>query len=194
MSRTDRILWHFDSSVAVLQRNAQRLAPVIEAAALLLIESLRENGKILICGNGGAAADAQHFAAELLNRFEVERRGLAGLALTTDTSTLTSIANDYSFDDVFARQVEALVRPADVLFVIITLGNLRNLLRAVAAARERGIRCVALNGRDGGELTRALTGTDVNILVQGDSTARVQEVHGVIIHCLCDLIDKSLSG
>ena len=150
--------------------------------------------KILVCGNGGSAADAQHFSAELLNRFERERPGLPAISLTTDTSTLTSIANDYHFDDIFAKQVRALGKSGDVLLGITTSGNSPNVIRAVKAAHEREMTCVALNGRSGGKLTGDLRETDVNLCVAGASTARIQEVHGIIIHCLCDLIDFQLLG
>jgi D-sedoheptulose 7-phosphate isomerase len=150
--------------------------------------------KIVACGNGGSAADAQHFASEMLNRFELERPGLPGLALTTDTSTLTSIANDYDYSEVFSKQILALGQPGDVLLVITTSGNSPNVIRAVEAAKERHMLCVALNGRDGGRLAEYLTNEDVNIVVTGPSTARIQEVHGIIIHCFCDLIDRQLLG
>jgi D-sedoheptulose 7-phosphate isomerase len=159
-----------------------------------MIDSLLSEGKILVCGNGGSAADAQHFSAELLNRFERERPGLPAFALTTDASTLTSIANDYHFDDVFAKQVRALGKSGDVLLAITTSGNSPNVIRAVRAAHERGMICVALNGRSGGKLTSELQAADINLCVAGASTARIQEVHGIIIHCLCDLIDFQLLG
>jgi D-sedoheptulose 7-phosphate isomerase len=159
-----------------------------------MIQALLTDRKILACGNGGSAADAQHFSAELLNRFERERPGLPAISLTTDTSTITSIANDYTFDDIFAKQVRALGQSGDVLLGITTSGNSRNVIRAVEAAHERDITCVALNGREGGEITAVLAGQDVNICVPGASTARIQEVHGIVIHCLCDLIDYQLLG
>jgi D-sedoheptulose 7-phosphate isomerase len=159
-----------------------------------MIQALLTDRKILVCGNGGSAADAQHFSAELLNRFERERPGLPAISLTTDTSTLTAIANDYHFDDIFAKQVRALGQSGDVLLGITTSGNSRNVIRAVEAAHERDMICVALNGREGGEMTTVLTGNDVNICVPGSSTARIQEVHGIAIHCLCDLIDYQLLG
>jgi len=155
---------------------------------------LLNDHKVLVCGNGGSAADAQHFSAELLNRFERERPGLPAISLTTDSSTLTSIANDYHFDDVFAKQVRALGQPGDVLLGITTSGNSPNILRAVQAAHERDMLVIALNGRNGGELGNLLRGDDVNICVHGPTTARIQEVHGLIIHCLCDLIDYQLLG
>jgi D-sedoheptulose 7-phosphate isomerase len=159
-----------------------------------MVRCLREDGKILACGNGGSAADAQHFAAELINRFERERPPLAGLALTTDTSTLTSIANDYDYDQVFSKQVRALGRPGDVLLAISTSGNSRNVVAAIEAAHEGGIAVVVLTGRDGGRMTELLAPGDVNICVPARSTARIQEVHLLALHCLCDAIDCLLLG
>jgi D-sedoheptulose 7-phosphate isomerase len=153
---------------------------------------LLEDGKILSCGNGGSAADAQHFSSELLNRFEMERPGLPAVALTTDSSTVTSIANDYSFVDVFAKQVRALGQDVDVLLAISTSGNSENVLRAVRAAHERGVKVVALTGRDGGSIAAALGSEDIEIRVPAERTCRIQEVHLLVIHCLCDLIDAEL--
>jgi D-sedoheptulose 7-phosphate isomerase len=150
--------------------------------------------KIMACGNGGSAADAQHFSAELVNRFERERPPLAAIALTTDTSTLTSIGNDYHFDEIFSKQVRALGQPGDVLLGITTSGNSRNVLRALEAAHERDVRCVILSGRDGGAAASLALESDVTICVRAQSTARIQEVHGIVIHCLCDLIDHQLLG
>lgn len=157
-------------------------------------QALLDDGKIMSCGNGGSAGDAQHFSAELLNRFEMERPGLPGLALTTDSSTLTSIANDYSYEDVFAKQVRALGRQNDVLLAISTSGNSENVNRAIVAAHERAVKVVALSGRDGGRMADLLDTDDVEIRVPAERTARIQEVHLVVIHCLCDLIDTTLLG
>jgi D-sedoheptulose 7-phosphate isomerase len=187
----ERVRQHFLDSIAAKQA-AIGLAPTIAAAAALMTRSLLEDGKILSCGNGGSAADAQHFSSELLNRFELERPGLPALALTTDSSTLTSIANDYSFVDVFAKQVLALGQPADVLLAISTSGNSENVLRAIHAAHERGLRVVALTGRDGGKIADALGNEDIEIRVPAERTARIQEVHLLAIHCICDLIDAEL--
>ncbi len=189
---TQRVINHFNESTSVIRDAMNRVAPDVATAAAVIADALLKDNKVLICGNGGSAADAQHMSAELLNRFEMERPGLAGLALTTDTSTLTSVANDYSYNDVFAKQIMALGRPHDILFAITTSGNSRNILQAVESAHERDMICIGLNGRDGGELTGVLRADDVNILVPGPSTARIQEVHGVIIHCICDLIDHQL--
>ncbi len=189
-----RVIGNFQQSLEVVRGAVDHIAADIVAAAQLMTGALYQDRKILSCGNGGSAADSQHFSAEMLNRFEAERPGLAAITLTTDSSTLTSIANDFSFDDVFAKQVMALGQPGDVLLVITTSGSSANILRAVKAAHERAMPCVALNGRDGGELTSLLAGNDVNILVPGPSTARIQEVHGIAIHCICDLIDQQLLG
>ena len=189
-----RVKNNFQESILTTRSCMEELAPIIAHAASHMIQALLTDRKILVCGNGGSAADAQHFSAELLNRFERERPGLPAISLTTDTSTITAIGNDYHFDDIFAKQVRALGQSGDVLLGITTSGNSRNVLRAVEAAHERGIVCVALNGREGGEMTAILTGQDVNICVPGSSTARIQEVHGIVIHCLCDLIDYQLLG
>jgi D-sedoheptulose 7-phosphate isomerase len=191
---TTRVKNNFQESILTLRNCMEPLAPFITTAAAHMIQALLSDRKILVCGNGGSAADAQHFSAELLNRFERERPGLPCISLTTDTSTLTSIANDYNFDDIFAKQVRALGQAGDVLLGITTSGNSRNVIRAVEAAHERGVVCVALNGREGGEMSAVLSGNDVNICVPGSSTARIQEVHGLVIHCLCDLIDYQLLG
>ena len=189
-----RVKHIFQDSIQTVSNSMEPLAPFITTAAAHMIQALLSDRKILVCGNGGSAADAQHFSAELLNRFERERPGLPCISLTTDTSTLTAIANDYNFDDIFAKQVRALGQAGDVLLGITTSGNSRNVIRAVEAAHERGIVCVALNGREGGEMSALLGGNDVNICVPGSSTARIQEVHGLVIHCLCDLIDYQLLG
>ncbi|MDH3370788.1 MAG: phosphoheptose isomerase [Gammaproteobacteria bacterium] len=189
-----RVKNNFQESILTTQNCMEDLAPIIAQAASHMIQALLTDRKILVCGNGGSAADAQHFSAELLNRFERERPGLPAIALTTDTSTITAIANDYHFDDIFSKQVRALGQAGDILLGISTSGNSRNVIRAIEAAHERGIVCVALNGREGGEISSLLAGQDVNICVPGASTARIQEVHGIVIHCLCDLIDYQLLG
>ncbi len=189
-----RVRKNFEDSIEIKTANKEQLAPLIAGAATRMIDTLLNGHKILACGNGGSAADAQHFSAELLNRFEMERPGLPGIALTTDSSTVTSIANDYHFDEIFSKQVYALGQPGDVLLAISTSGNSPNVLRAVDAAHEREMICVALTGRDGGKLAGSLAGDDVHICVPAKSTARIQEVHIMVIHNLCDLIDHQLLG
>jgi D-sedoheptulose 7-phosphate isomerase len=194
MHPTERVTAHFNESISNLQAAIEPLAEPVARAADAISRTLIKGGKMLICGNGGSAADAQHFSSELLNRFEAERPGLPAVAITTDASTLTSIANDYDYAEVFARQVHALGQPGDVLFVITTSGNSANITKALHAGHEKNMTCIALNGRDGGEAGKIMTGADVNILAPGRSTARIQEVHGLAIHCICDLIDWKIFG
>lgn len=185
---------HFTESISTKQAASEVLAPAIVRAAQLMTQSLLDEGRIFSCGNGGSAADSQHFAAELVNRFEMERPGLPAIALTTDSSALTSIANDYSYDDIFAKQITALGRNNDVLLAISTSGNSENVNRAIDAAHEREVKVVALSGRDGGRMAGLLSDDDVEIRVPAERTARIQEVHIVVLHCLCDLIDRTLLG
>jgi len=194
MDAESRVAEHFAESIATKQAAAAALAPSIAAGGKAMASALLSDGKILSCGNGGSAGDAQHFSAELLNRFEMERPGLPAMALTTDSSTLTSIANDYAYEDVFAKQIRALGRENDVVLAISTSGNSENVNRAVIAAHERRMKVVALSGRDGGRMADLLTDNDVEIRVPAERTARIQEVHLVVIHCLCDLIDATLLG
>jgi D-sedoheptulose 7-phosphate isomerase len=193
-SPEQRIFQHFSDSIAIKQRAQNDLPPAIARAAHTMTRCLLDDGKILSCGNGGSASDAQHFSSELLNRFEMERPGLPAMALTTDSSTLTSIANDYAYEDIFSKQVRALGQPGDVLLAISTSGNSENVNRAIKAAHERKVHVVALSGRDGGAMAALLDTDDVEICVAGDNTARIQEVHLVAIHCICDLIDRELLG
>ncbi len=194
MSVIERIRGHFDESIETKRRSAEALPETIARAAALMVEALRNGHKIMSCGNGGSAADAQHFAAEMLNRFEIERPSRSAMALSTDTSTLTSIANDYDFNLVFAKQVRALGRPGDVLFGISTSGNSGNVIEAIRAAHERQIRVVALTGAGGGRMLAELTADDVEIRVDSRRTARIQEVHLLTLHCLCDAIDQALGS
>ena len=189
-----RIASHFDDSVRLKQESAKALTAPIARAIELMSAALKAGGKILSCGNGGSAADAQHFAAELVNRFERERPPLAGIALTTDASALTSIANDYSYEQVFEKQLRALGRRGDVLFAISTSGKSASVLAAVRAARELGLRTVALTGNGGGPLGGLLAAEDVHICVPHTRTIRIQEVHLLTLHCLCDGIDTQLFG
>ena len=194
MDAETRVREHFAESIAVKQASAEILCQSISSAGQLMAAALLDEGKILSCGNGGSAGDSQHFSSELLNRFERERPGLPAMALTTDSSTLTSIANDYAYEDIFAKQVRALGRQNDVLLAISTSGNSENVNRAIVAAHERGMKVVALSGRDGGRMTALLGDEDVEIRVPATRTARIQEVHLVVIHSLCDLIDTTLLG
>jgi D-sedoheptulose 7-phosphate isomerase len=194
MDLAERITGNFRDSANLKLAAAQELAGPIGQAIDAMVGCLRDDGKILSCGNGGSAADAQHFSSELLNRFEAERPGLAAVALTTDTSTLTSIANDYDYDQVFARQIRALGHPGDVLLAISTSGNSRNVIAAIHAAHEAQMRVVALTGRGGGALLNELARGDIHICVPAIVTARIQEVHLLAIHCLCDGIDCLLLG
>ncbi|MGR3913813.1 MAG: SIS domain-containing protein [Gammaproteobacteria bacterium] len=191
---TARIDALFADGIHALEAARRELPAAIAAGAGALSDALDLGGKILICGNGGSASDSLHFSSELLNKFERVRRPLAAISLAADISTLTSIANDESYDAVFAKQVEALGRAGDILVAITTSGNSPNILQAVRAAQAAGMRCIALNGKDGGELSKALGARDINIIAPARSTARVQEIHGVIIHAFCDLIDRRLFG
>ena len=190
----ERIAAHFADSAKLKLAAAQPLAAPLARAVALMSGSLRAGGKILACGNGGSAADAQHFAAELVNRFERERPPLAAVALTTDTSNLTSIANDYGYEQVFEKQLRALGRKGDVLLAISTSGNAPSVLAAMRAAREMGVHSVALTGRGGGKMAALLAPGDVHVCVPHDRTMRIQEVHLLALHCLCDGIDFQLFG
>jgi D-sedoheptulose 7-phosphate isomerase len=194
LNLNQRIVKHFNDSAALKQKMKTVLSEPIEKAGQRMAQCLLNDGKILACGNGGSAADCQHFAAELLNRFEMERPGLAAMALTTDSSTMTSIANDYAFEQIFSKQVRALGQPNDVLLAISTSGNSKNVIEAIFAAHERGMAVVALTGRGGGQITSLLDANDFHICVEHENTARIQEVHLLTLHCLCDVIDCILLG
>lgn len=194
MEMQSRIRHLFQASIETKQAALEALPPSIADASLLMVNALLNDGKILTCGNGGSAGDAQHFSSELLNRFERERPSLPAMALTTDSSTITSIANDYSYNEVFSKQIRALGRPGDVLLAISTSGNSANVIQAIQAAHDREMLVVALTGRDGGDMASLLLPEDVEIRVPSKITARIQEVHLLVIHCLCDLIDHQLFG
>ena len=185
---------HFADSAKLKQESATLLSAPIARAIGVMAASLKAGGKILSCGNGGSAADAQHFAAELVNRFERERAPLAGLALSTDSSALTSIANDYGYEQVFEKQLRALGRKGDVLLAISTSGNSGSVVAALRAARELGVPVIALTGNGGGKMAALLGAGDVHICVPHTRTMRIQEVHLLVLHCLCDGIDATLFG
>ncbi|MBC3932092.1 MULTISPECIES: phosphoheptose isomerase [Undibacterium] len=189
-----RIVAHFKESAELKMRAAEELAQPIEQAVELMFLALSNGNKIMACGNGGSAADCQHFAAELVGRFERERLPLPAMALTTDSSILTAVANDYSFQEVFSKQVQAFGQSGDILLAITTSGNSVSVINAINAALERDMRVVALTGKGGGAVNQLLSDADVHICVPHDRTARIQEVHLLTIHCLCDGIDSALFG
>ncbi len=194
MDMTSRMSAHFRDSVAALQESSQALADPTAQGVELLFATLANNGKILACGNGGSAADAQHFIAELVGRFERERLPLAGIALNTDTSIMTAVGNDYGYEHVFERQVLALGQPGDVLVAISTSGNSTNVALSIEAAHERDMRVIALSGKGGGAFNDLLGPEDIHLCVPHDRTMRIQEVHIVLLHALCDGIDALLLG
>lgn len=189
-----RIEQHFIDSADLKYQSAQALSKPIGAAISAILASVTSGGKVLACGNGGSAADAQHFAAEFVGRFERERPELGAIALSTDSSILTAIANDYHYDQIFSKQVRALGQSGDVLLAITTSGNSANVLAAIEAAHERDMTVVALTGKGGGKMVQALRETDVHICVPHERTARIQEVHLLTIHCICDGVDTQLLG
>ncbi|MFM1890950.1 MAG: hypothetical protein RLZ44_27 [Pseudomonadota bacterium] len=194
MDLTERVQHLFDDSIQTKSLARSTLSAPIARAAALIVAGLLEGGKILSCGNGGSAADAQHFSSKMLCRFQRERPGLPAYALTTDTATLTAIANEYDYRESFAKQISAIGHPGDLLLAISTSGDSANVVRAAEVAHERQMKVIALTGRDGGALGRLLTDQDVEIRVPANTTARIQEVHLLTIHCLCDLVDAQLLG
>lgn len=192
MQAHERVAQHFHDSIRSLQLTLDQSVPAITRAADHMVHCLRDGGKILCCGNGGSAAAAQHFSSELLNRFEMERPGLPALALTTDSSSLTSIANDYDYREVFAKQIRAFARPGDGLFALSTSGNSANIARAIQAAQQCRLPTVALTGCEGGAAGQLLSTQDVEIRIPAQATSRIQEAHLLVAHCLCDLIDHHL--
>ena len=194
MDPVQRIKDNFQESIRVKTEATNVLAPVIAKAAEAISNALLNDHKIMACGNGGSAADAQHFSAEMLNRFEMERPGLPAITLTTDSSTLTSIANDYQFAEIYSKQIRALGQPGDVLLAISTSGESHNIIHAVDAAHDRDMVVIALTGREGGQIADLMNENDVEIRVPTWSTARIQEVHIMASHCICDLVDLRLLG
>lgn len=194
MDLTSRIHKQFEDSAQLKLQSKNVLTQPISQTAQAMADCLYKDGKILCCGNGGSAADSQHFAAELINRFEMERPALAAIALTTDSSVLTSIANDYDYTQIFSKQVRGLGRKGDVLLAISTSGNSVNVVAAIDAAHERNMRVIALTGRDGGKMGAMLKEGDIHICVPAQVTARIQEVHLLALHCICDGIDQLLFG
>ncbi|AZG71891.1 phosphoheptose isomerase [Shewanella livingstonensis] len=188
----ERIKDSFTESIQTKIDAAEALPESIEKAAEMMVQCLLGGNKILSCGNGGSAGDAQHFSAELLNRYEIERPPLPAIALSCDTSTITAIANDYSYDEIFSKQIFALGQPGDILLAISTSGNSGNIIKAMEAALSRDMTIVALTGKDGGAMAGLMSAGDVEIRVPSNVTARIQEVHLLVIHCLCDNIDRTL--
>ncbi len=192
MSEQDKIKKLFTASINTKQAAAKSMAPNIARAVELLESTVKNGNKVLSCGNGGSAADAQHFSSEFINRFHRDRKSLAAIALTTDSSTITSIANDYSYDEIFSRQISSLGQPGDILLAISTGGNSGNVVQAMQEARKRNMHIIAFTGRDGGKMAELIQGQDIELRVPADTTARIQEVHLLLIHILCARIDNRL--
>lgn len=194
MNIEQKISQHFRDSAALKLRALDALTPQVARAARTMVACLQSGGKILVCGNGGSAADSQHFAAELVGRFEREREELAAIALTTDTSILTAVGNDYGYDEIFSKQVRALGKPSDILFGISTSGNSKNVVAAIEAATKKGMTIIGMTGRDGGKIGSLVGANGVLLNVESAVTARIQEVHLLMLHCLCDSIDNLMFG
>jgi len=194
MDLTAHLKQHFDEGIELRRKMAETMPQAIAKAGAALAEALKGGRKVLACGNGGSAADSQHFAAEIVGRFERERPGMPAIALTVDTSAITAIANDYDWNRVFSKQVEALGQPGDVLLGISTSGNSKNVIEAIRAAHARNMVVIALTGRDGGEMAKMLGPTDHHLNVAHPRTMRVQEIHLLAIHCLCEVVDNLLFG
>jgi D-sedoheptulose 7-phosphate isomerase len=192
MDIIQRIEQHFVESIKLKTKILPSLTPKIYQAAQILTTAVQQQHKILICGNGGSASDAQHFTAELINRFEMERPSLAALDLTTNSAALTAIANDYAYQQIFAKQIQGLGMAGDVLVAISTSGNSANIVQAIITAQQQQLNIIALTGRDGGEIAHLIRNQDIELRVEHPVTARIQEVHILIIHCLCDAIDQML--
>jgi D-sedoheptulose 7-phosphate isomerase len=194
MDLTAHLRSHFEEGIELRRRMAETLPAEIARAGEALAAALKSGGKALACGNGGSAADSQHFAAEIVGRFERERPGMPAIALTVDSSALTALANDYDFERVFSKQVEALGNPGDVLLGISTSGNSKNVVEAIRAAHAKGLTVIALTGRDGGAMARALRAGDFHLNVAHPRTMRVQEIHLLVVHCLCEVVDNVIYG
>ncbi len=192
MSEQDKIKSLFNASIAAKQTALEVMCDAIADAVELLITSVQNGHKVLSCGNGGSAADAQHFSSELINRFHQDRASIPAIALTTDSSTITSIANDYDYNEIFARQISSLGQTNDILLAISTSGNSKNVIRAIEEAHSRGMQVIAFTGRDGGAMAQHMNAKDVELRVPSDSTARTQEVHLLLIHILCARIDNRI--
>lgn len=192
MESAELIKQHFNESIQTMMQATEALAENISFAGDQIVQCLLNNNKILCCGNGGSAGDAMHFTSEMINRFESERPSLPAIALSADLNTLTAIANDYSYDEIYAKQIKALGHAGDILMAFSTSGNSRNVIEAIQTAQQRDMRIIALTGKDGGEIGNILSHADIEIRVPANRTARIQETHLVIIHSLCDMIDKEL--
>ena len=188
----ERVKKHFQDSIQTKITAMDLIADRVLEGGQLMVQALLGNNKILCCGNGGSACDAQHFSGEMLNRFECERPSLPAIALSADCSTITAIANDYHYNEVFSKQIKALGQPGDILLAITTSGNSANIIEAIQAAHQRSMPVIALTGKDGGSVSSLLNTGDVEIRVPSDSTPRIQETHVLILHCLCDIIDQQL--
>ena len=194
MDLTAQLKQHFDEGIELRRRMAETMPAAIARAGTALAQALKGGHKVLACGNGGSAADSQHFAAEIVGRFERERPGMPAIALTVDTSAITAIANDYDWNSVFSKQLHALGQPGDVLLGISTSGNSKNVIEAIKAAHEKNMVVIALTGRDGGEMAKMLRPTDHHLNVAHPRTMRVQEIHLLVIHCLCEVVDNVIFG
>jgi len=194
MNHTRRILEQFDEHLDTLQKARNHLPEGIQHAGQMMVDCLLKEHKILCCGNGGSAGDAQHFASEMINRYERERPSLPAMSLATDTNIITAIANDYDYTDVFSKQLRALGQEGDILLAISTSGQSQNVVNAIETAHEKNIPVIALTGKDGGKMGAACQKTDIELRVPSNKTARIQEIHLLILHSLCDLIDNALFG
>jgi phosphoheptose isomerase len=183
---------HFNEHATAVSASQKQLEPTIVEAVGLIVAAIKSNNKLLCCGNGGSSGDASHLASELINRFEMERKAIPAIALTTDSAVVTSIANDYHFDKVFSRQIEALGNQADILIAFSTSGNSKNIISAIQTAQAQNLKIIVFTGKNGGEIRKLLSKDDIELCVSAEKTSRIQEIHLILIHCICDLIDRSL--